>query len=126
MQMRTAMAILISGSRTSRRSGVRRLPYSYSEISWIWSRKGTEEIEFRKVATSEATKKIQQLGLQYAEVSAKTGANIKEFFKNLAQIIAGVGKKNASGSTAEPEKPRASEQKPSGGNKLVNPATQDN
>jgi len=76
------------------------------------------------VSTSEATKKIQQLGLEFAEVSAKTGANIKEFFKGLAQSIAGT-KKPAGGSTAvEPERPKESNPK-QGGNKLVNPATQD-
>lgn len=40
-----------------------------------------------------ANSKIGELGLSYMEVSAKTGSNIKEFFKELACIIAG-GKKN--------------------------------
>lgn len=82
-------------------------------------------ILLRKVSTSEATKKIQQLGLEFAEVSAKTGANIKEFFKSLAHSIAGT-KKSGGGATAnEPERPKEPERK-QGGNKLVNPATQDN
>jgi hypothetical protein len=39
-----------------------------------------------------ASTKIGDLGLSYMEVSAKTGHNIKEFFRGLAGVIAG-GKK---------------------------------
>lgn len=75
------------------------------------------------MSTSEATKKIQQLGLEFAEVSAKTGANIKEFFKSLAHSIAGT-KKSGGGASTEPERPKEPERRQAG-NKLVNPATQD-
>ena len=46
----------------------------------------------RTVEQSLAQSKITELGLTYMEVSAKTGHNIKEFFKELACVIAG-GKK---------------------------------
>jgi len=47
----------------------------------------------RAVEYALANSKITELGLTYMEVSAKTGNNIKEFFKELACIIAG-GKKS--------------------------------
>ena len=47
----------------------------------------------RAVENSLASSKINELGLTYMEVSAKTGSNIKEFFKELACVIAG-GKKS--------------------------------
>ena len=46
----------------------------------------------RTVEQTLAQSKITELGLTYMEVSAKTGHNIKEFFKELACVIAG-GKK---------------------------------
>jgi GTPase SAR1 family protein len=46
----------------------------------------------RCVENSLASSKISELGLTYMEVSAKTGHNIKEFFRELAFVIAG-GKK---------------------------------
>ena len=49
-----------------------------------------------------ASSKISELGLTYMEVSAKTGHNIKEFFRELAFVIAG-GKK----SKEEASKPQA-------------------
>lgn len=36
---------------------------------------------------------MKELGLTYMEVSAKTGNNIKEFFKELSYVIAGGNKK---------------------------------
>jgi len=48
----------------------------------------------RAVEYALANSKITELGLTYMEVSAKTGNNIKEFFKELACIIAGGGKKS--------------------------------
>jgi GTPase SAR1 family protein len=47
----------------------------------------------RAVEHALASSKITELGLTYMEVSAKTGNNIKEFFKELACTIAG-GKKS--------------------------------
>jgi GTPase SAR1 family protein len=47
----------------------------------------------RAVEQALANSKIMELGLSYMEVSAKTGSNIKEFFKELACVIAG-GKKS--------------------------------
>jgi GTPase SAR1 family protein len=47
----------------------------------------------RGVEQSLAVAKIGELGLNYMEVSAKTGHNIKEFFRELAAVIAGGGKK---------------------------------
>ena len=46
----------------------------------------------RCVDTALATSKINELGLTYMEVSAKTGQNIKEFFRELSFVVAG-GKK---------------------------------
>lgn len=46
----------------------------------------------RCVDTALATSKINELGLTYMEVSAKTGHNIKEFFRELSYVVAG-GKK---------------------------------
>lgn len=46
----------------------------------------------RCVENNLASSKISELGLTYMEVSAKTGHNIKEFFRELAFVIAG-GKK---------------------------------
>ena len=46
----------------------------------------------RSVETSLATSRINELGLTYMQVSAKTGNNVKEFFRELAFVIAG-GKK---------------------------------
>ena len=40
-----------------------------------------------------AQAKMKELGLTYMEVSAKTGHNIKEFFKELSYVIAGGNKK---------------------------------
>jgi hypothetical protein len=48
----------------------------------------------RCVEQALASSKIGELGLTYMEVSAKTGQNIKEFFRELAFVIAGGGKKN--------------------------------
>ena len=48
----------------------------------------------RCVEQALASSKIVELGLTYMEVSAKTGQNIKEFFRELAFVIAGGGKKN--------------------------------
>jgi GTPase SAR1 family protein len=58
----------------------------------------------RAVEHALATTKIGDLGLNYMEVSAKTGNNIKEFFRELASVIAGGGKK----AKDEPVKPVAS------------------
>lgn len=58
-------------------------------------------------------------------MSAKTGANIKEFFKTLAQNIAGVGKKTPAGGSTEPEKLAREPERKTGGNKLVNPGSMD-
>lgn len=46
----------------------------------------------RCVDNALASSKISELGLTYMEVSAKTGHNIKEFFRELSFVIAG-GKK---------------------------------
>jgi len=46
----------------------------------------------RNVEQSLASSKVSELGLTYMEVSAKSGHNIKEFFRELAFVIAG-GKK---------------------------------
>lgn len=46
----------------------------------------------RAVENSLATSKINELGLTYMEVSAKSGHNIKQFFKDLAFAIAGGSK----------------------------------
>ncbi len=46
----------------------------------------------RSVESSLATSRINELGLTYMQVSAKTGNNVKEFFRELAFVIAG-GKK---------------------------------
>ena len=54
----------------------------------------------RQVPTSNASENLKNLGLTFMEVSAKTGANVKEFFKDLAFLTAG-GKK----SREEPSKP---------------------
>ncbi len=43
----------------------------------------------RVIDQSLASSKIKELGLNYMEVSAKSGHNIKEFFKELAIVIAG-------------------------------------
>lgn len=47
----------------------------------------------RVIEYAVANSKVSDLGLNYREVSAKTGDNIKQFFKELACIITG-GKKN--------------------------------
>ena len=46
----------------------------------------------RAVENNLASSKISELGLTYMEVSAKTGQNIKEFFKEMACVIAGTKK----------------------------------
>ena len=46
----------------------------------------------RCVDNALAASKINELGLTYMEVSAKTGHNIKEFFRELSYVVAG-GKK---------------------------------
>lgn len=46
----------------------------------------------RAVEHALATSKINELGLSYMEVSAKTGNNIKQFFKDLSCQIAGCKK----------------------------------
>lgn len=46
----------------------------------------------RAVQANVATEEFKKLGLPFMEVSAKTGANVKEFFKDLAFMAAG-GKK---------------------------------
>lgn len=46
----------------------------------------------RCVDNALASSKISELGLTYMEVSAKTGHNIKEFFRELSYVVAG-GKK---------------------------------
>lgn len=46
----------------------------------------------RCVDNTLASSKINELGLTYMEVSAKTGHNIKEFFRELSYVVAG-GKK---------------------------------
>jgi GTPase SAR1 family protein len=43
----------------------------------------------RCVDSALATGKINELGLSYMEVSAKTGHNVKEFFRELAYVVAG-------------------------------------
>lgn len=68
----------------------------------------------RCVESSIASSRIGELGLTYLEVSAKTGHNIKEFFRELAFTIAG-GKKlkedpskaQAQTTTTQPPKPAA-------------------
>jgi GTPase SAR1 family protein len=64
----------------------------------------------RCVEQALASSKIGELGLTYMEVSAKTGQNIKEFFRELAFVIAGGGKKNKEETPAP---------KPSGNNNPV-------
>lgn len=58
----------------------------------------------RAVETSLASSKIEELGLTYMQVSAKTGHNIKQFFKQLACVIAG-GKKTKQEPVAPTSKP---------------------
>ena len=67
-----------------------------------------------------ANSKITELGLTYMEVSAKTGNNIKEFFKEMACVIAG-GKKSkdepaTSKSSAQPAQPKAAPAQATTGN----------
>ena len=66
----------------------------------------------RAVEQTLATSKIFELGLTYMEVSAKTGNNIKEFFKEMACVIAGTKKtkeesapKPKNGNDAQPARP---------------------
>ena len=66
----------------------------------------------RAVEQSLASSKINELGLTYMEVSAKTGSNIKEFFKEMACVIAGTKKskeeptpKPKNGNDAQPARP---------------------
>lgn len=54
----------------------------------------------RAVQFGTATEEFKKLGLTFMEVSAKSGANVKEFFKDLAYMTA-MGKK----SKDEPSKP---------------------
>ena len=56
----------------------------------------------RAVENALASSRISELGLTYMEVSAKTGHNIKEFFRELAFVIAG-GKKNREEVTSKPQ-----------------------
>lgn len=63
----------------------------------IIGNKSDLEVE-RTVEQNLASSKINELGLTYMEVSAKTGHNIKEFFKEMACVIAG-GKKSKEEST---------------------------
>lgn len=60
----------------------------------------------RCVENSLASNKISELGLTYMEVSAKTGHNIKEFFRELAFVIAG-GKKSKEEATVKPQPQQA-------------------
>ena len=60
----------------------------------------------RCVENSLASAKISELGLTYMEVSAKTGHNIKEFFRELAFVIAG-GKKSKEEVTPKPQPQQA-------------------
>jgi Ras-related protein Rab-6A len=46
----------------------------------------------RLIDSATAASKFSELGLTYMEVSAKSGHNIKEFFRELSSVIAG-GKK---------------------------------
>ena len=66
----------------------------------------------RAVEQGLASSKINELGLTYMEVSAKTGSNIKEFFKEMACVIAGTKKskeeptpKPKNGNDAQPARP---------------------
>jgi GTPase SAR1 family protein len=59
----------------------------------------------RCVDNALATSKINELGLTYMEVSAKTGHNIKEFFRELSYVVAG-GKKSKEEPT--PKQPTSS------------------
>jgi Ras-related protein Rab-6A len=56
----------------------------------------------RAVENALASSRISELGLTYMEVSAKTGHNIKEFFRELAFVIAG-GKKSREEVTPKPQ-----------------------
>ena len=61
----------------------------------------------RTIENSLAASKIKELGLNYMEVSAKSGQNIKEFFKELAIVIAG-GRKGKEEPTPASNKPQTS------------------
>ena len=65
----------------------------------------------RAVEQSLASSKINELGLTYMEVSAKTGSNIKEFFKEMACVIAG-GKKSKDETTTTKTANQAAQPKP--------------
>jgi GTPase SAR1 family protein len=64
----------------------------------------------RGVENALASSKISELGLTYMEVSAKTGHNIKEFFRELAFVIAG-GKKSKE-ETSKPQPASSSNTQP--------------
>ena len=67
----------------------------------------------RAVDQSLAQSKIKELGLNYMEVSAKSGQNIKEFFKELAIVIAGGRKsKEETPTTTTNNKPQVSANPP--------------
>ena len=51
--------------------------------------------EERVIRKSDAEKKMQQLGFDFFEVSAKSSAGIKEFFKHMSERIGGGGKKSS-------------------------------
>ena len=64
-----------------------------------------------------ASDEFKKLGLSFTEVSAKSGQNIKEFFKDLAFVTAG-GKKNKEDANGKKDQPTAQPVAPSTTNKV--------
>ena len=77
-----------------------------------------DRVDDRKVNTSDASKRMEQLGFDFFEVSAKSGEGIKDFFLYMANKIAGgIRKSNiTSVSTIEGSKIK--------GTTLMNPAVE--
>ena len=75
----------------------------------------------RAVENNLASSKISELGLTYMEVSAKTGQNIKEFFKEMACVIAGTKK-----SKEEPPKTNANNKDQTQPARVAAPANNNN
>ena len=79
----------------------------------------------RVIDKEEAVAKLKELGIFFMEVSAKSGTNIKEFFKELAWTVAGgKGKEDTTKPTAR-SAPHVAPVQPAEGRVNLNQAMKD-
>ncbi|EAR95585.1 small guanosine triphosphatase family (GTPase)-like Ras family protein (macronuclear) [Tetrahymena thermophila SB210] len=90
------------------------------------------DLEDRKVSLEEGQAKAKQFGLNFCEVSAKTGQNISSFFKNLSMTLSG-GNSNETpnqqlqtdNKSGQPQQPSNNNDNANKGQKLQNPSKTD-